>query len=367
MSVRSTTDPAATRYHVAFNHVPGIGPTRQAALVARFGDPEAAWHAHPRDLANVLDRRSLASLLETRARLDLDAVMARIAALGVSVVTAQSPAYPARLAELALAPPLLYVRGRTELLDTRSVAIVGTRKATPYGLRAARQLATDLAAAGLTVVSGLALGIDAAAHRATLDRGGDTVAVLGCGIDIEYPTGNRQLQRTIAERGAILSEQPPGAPPDAGNFPARNRIVSGLALAVVVVEAGERSGALITAGVAADQGRDVFAVPGSIFSKGSAGTHSLLASGAGVARSADDILAALDLASLGTGTTVAPGPPPEPTEARILECLGDGPLHIDDLIRRTGMGSGEVARALAVMEIKGMTQHVGNMRWVAAR
>ena len=363
------TAPAASSadlpYWVAFSHVPGIGPTRVAALVQRFGSVRAAWHAPAGALDDLLDARTRAAFLSTRAAADPADLLARVDAAGIGIVTWHHPAYPARLRRIAFPPFLLYVRGAAELLDTRAVAVVGTRSASAYGRRAAAQIAGDLAAAGVTIVSGLALGIDAVAHQAALEAGGGTVAVLGCGVDVVYPERNRQLTGRIAAEGALVSEYPPGRPPDAGNFPARNRIVSGLALATVVVEAGVKSGALITAAFAAEQGGDVFAVPGSIYSPNSAGTNHLIASGAGMARSADDILGAADLTHAADQNAARRALPTDPTEAALLVHLLAEPVHVDALTRAAGLESAVVTGTLTLMELKGLVQHVGGMRWVA--
>ena len=231
---------------------------------------------------------------------------------------------------------------------------------------AARKVARDLGACGVTVVSGLAVGIDAEAHRAAVDTDGGTVAVLGCGLDVDYPQVNRSLRRRINELGTVVSEYPLGTQPQPGHFPARNRIVSGLSMATLVVEAGERSGALITARLALDQGRDVFAVPGSIFSSRASGSNALLAAGAGPALAADDVLTALDLGHLARETAPTPVPS-DPTEAILRRLLGVEPMHVDTLCREAGIAASDTARALTLMEIKGWVHHMGNMRWVATR
>ncbi len=348
---------------IAFSHVPGVGPQRLAALREHFGSAAAAWQAPASQLASVLDARVLAALEATRARLDLARIAARLEALDASVLTIDDPAYPQALRSVTQPPFLLYARGDVGLLSRRCVAVVGARRATPYGLLAAQRLAGDLAQAGVTVVSGLATGIDAEAHRAALAAHGATAAVLGCGLDVVYPRANRTLQASIARHGLLLTEFPPATPPQPGNFPARNRVISGLSEVVVVVEAGNRSGAMITARYAAEQGRDVFAVPGSIFAATSQGTHELLAAGAGIARSADDILAALGLPKPALpapqGTTGPTG-----TAAEVVAVLGLEPMHIDDVGRQTGLSSAEVANALSLLELQGRVRHVGGMRWV---
>jgi DNA processing protein len=339
---------------------------RLAALLERFVDIEAAWHASPNALAQVLDKRSLASLISTRRSLDISRTMDAIADCGARVLTLASPGYPGLLREIPNAPYVLFVRGSVENLSRCAVAIVGTRRASEYGRLAARQMARDLGERGVTVVSGLAVGIDAEAHRASVDTDGGTVAVLGCGLDVDYPQVNRSLRRRIDELGTAVSEYPLGTQPQPGHFPARNRIVSGLSMATLVVEAGERSGALITARLALDQGRDVFAVPGSIFGSRASGSNALLAAGAGPALAADDILTTLDLGHL-TREAVPMPVPSDPTEAILMRLLGVEPMHVDALCREAGIAASDTARALTLMELKGWVHHMGNMRWVATR
>ena len=337
-----------------------------AKRAGAFGTLERAWRAPEAALRAVLDGRSAASVVRVRAHLDLDAVLSRLADLGVAVLLPDDPRYPDALHTLHRPPGVLYVAGDPSLLATRSVAVVGTRRASEYGRRAARRLAGDLAAAGLTIVSGLALGIDSVAHEAALRAAGTTIAVLGCGLDVVYPASNRRLRSRILDHGALLTEYPPGAQPQPGNFPARNRIVSGLSLAVVVIEAGRKSGALITARCALDQGRDVFAVPGSIFRASHAGANALLAAGAGVALTADEVLTALDLSHLAACRPAVSCRPSDPVEAAILDYLGDEPVHIDALSVGTGIDSAAAARALSMLEIRGLVENTGGMRWVAA-
>jgi DNA processing protein len=257
--------------------------------------------------------------------------------------------YPQLLKQLHDPPPRLYVRGTaSELLSRPAVAIVGARSCSPYGAEVARSLASELAAAGLVIVSGLARGIDGEAHRGALDADGATVAVLGCGIDRDYPRAHAQLARRIEASGAIVSEYPPGVEPAPWRFPARNRIIAGLSLATVVVEARERSGALITADFALELGRDVFAVPGEITAARSAGTNDLLRQGAAPLLSAEDVLAPLGLE-----------PPPPDTVAvseqagALLRLLADGPQSADELVRATGRSSAEIGAALIELELAG--------------
>lgn len=365
MSISPT--PRDLPFWVAFSHVKGVGPKRFASLLERFGNAESAWGARASQLREVLDERSMRALIETRASLDLSGEVKRIEAAGCSLVPIGSPSYPPLLRETSHAPFLLYATGRTELLTETSVAIVGTRRATEYGRAAARQLAGDLGAASVTIVSGLAVGIDAAAHGAAVDTAGGTVAVLGCGLDIDYPHANRALRRRIDQLGVTVTEHPLGRHPERGHFPARNRIVSGMASATIVVEAGFKSGALITARHALQQGRDVFAVPGSILSSRCAGSNALLAAGAGPALCADDILTALDLDHLTDRLAKEPQWPDDDAQRALLDILRAETRHVDDLSRATGLSAAETARALTMMEMEGWVQHMGNMRWVAAR
>lgn len=234
------------RYWVGFGRVPFIGPARIDRLVRHFGGLERAWSAAPGELRQVLDERALASLLKTRAELSLDAEMERIARAGLSVLTRHDADYPRLLAQIPAPPPVLYVRGEVLPADEVAVAVVGTRAMTPYGREVTTRLAGDLASAGVTIVSGLARGVDAVAHRAALDTGGRTLAVLGSGPDVIYPPEHHRLAGQIAEQGAVLSDYPPGRKPDAQNFPARNRIVAGLSLGVLVIEAPARTGARLS-------------------------------------------------------------------------------------------------------------------------
>ncbi len=266
----------------------------------------------------------------------------------------RTPGYPPLLSELHDPPATLFLRGAAEAVLAPGVAVVGARSCSAYGAQVARSLARDLASAGLVVVSGLARGVDGEAHRGALEGGGRTVAVLGCGIDRDYPRSHTELARRIVSSGAVVSEYPPGVEPAPWRFPARNRIIAGLSLATVVVEARERSGALITADFALELGRDVFAVPGEITSGLSTGTNDLLRQGAAPLTSVRDVLEAL-------------GIEPEPAEGAssvsdsalaVLSILGDGACGVDELTRATGLSSAEVAAALVELELGGMAAQV---------
>ena len=357
-----------TRYWVGFNIVRGIGPVRFRALLDRFGSAERAWCA-PHDALSAagLNRRVLENLVASRSRVDLDAEMARIAATGAHVLTWESADYPRLLREIPDPPPVLYVRGKLCEEDEWAIALVGTRRASSYGRQVTYRLASVLAGSGLTIVSGLARGIDSEAHRAALEANGRTIAVLGCGIDQVYPSENRQLAEQIAASGAVITDYPVGTKPEGSNFPPRNRIISGLSLGVVITEAGRRSGARITADFAAEQGRDVFAVPGSILTNASAGTNELIQDGAKLVTQPEDILEELNLMMVSQQVEARQALPADETEATLLSNLSSEPTHVDEIRQRVQMPVSEVTSALALMELKGMVRQVGGMRYVVAR
>ncbi len=359
-------DPLA--YWIGFNKVRGIGPARLRALLDYFGSIERAWSAPADALAEIgLDRRSTANLVQARGELDLAAELDKVHQSGVQVLTWEDQRYPERLRMINDPPPVLYLKGELRPADDWAVALVGTRKATTYGKEAARVLASDLARAGVTIVSGLAKGIDTQAHRAAIDVGGRTLAVLGSGVDIIYPFENLKLAQEVVAHGALISEYALGVAPEANNFPPRNRIISGLSRGVIVVEAGEQSGALITAGFAADQGRDVFAVPGSIFQRGSVGANRLIRDGAAPVLSANDVLEALNFTSVAEHVEAQMLLPTDATEALLFEHVGEEPTHVDEIGRATGLPIAAVSSTLAVMELKGLVRPVGGMNYVRAR
>ncbi len=362
-------DRSQLRYWVGFNIVPQIGPMRFRALLKHFGSAKTAWHAESSELrAAGLDRRALANLLAARRALDLDREMERLARAGVTVLTWDDDAYPARLREIGTPPSVLYVRGTLTPDDEWAIAVVGTRHPSAYGLEMARRLAGDLARNRVTVVSGLARGIDSEAHHAALAAGGRTVAILGSGLDRIYPPENTDLSRRIAASGAVLSEYPFGTQPEAGNFPARNRIISGLTLGTLVIEAGETSGALITARCALEQGRETFAVPGTALSRRSAGTNRLLQAGeAKLVMDVQDVLEELNLMMLAQRTQVRQIVPENDVEAQLLACLSSEPMHIDELGRSTQLPIAQVSSTLALLELKGLVCRVGTMSYALIR
>ncbi len=356
------------RYWLGFSLVVGIGPTRLKRLLEAFGEIERAWHAPPQALrAAGLSEKLIGSLVEIRERIDLEAELERVEQAGFQVVTWESAQYPRRLSEIASPPPMLYVWGDLRAEDRLAVAIVGTRRPTPYGMAVAREVAAAMAVHGVTVVSGLARGIDRAAHEAALEAGGRTLAVLGSGLDEVYPPEHRGLAQRIAAQGAVVSDYPLGTRPEAGNFPPRNRIISGLSLAVVVVEAGASSGALITAHFAAEQGRDVLAVPGNITSRASRGCNRLIRDGAMPLTSVDDLLEVLNLDVVARQESAAEQLPEEPDERKVYQALAGEPVHVDELGARCGMPIARVTAALAMLELKGRVRQVGGMQFMRVR
>jgi DNA processing protein len=356
------------KYWIGFNLIKGIGAVRMQALVQHFGDLEMAWKAAPADLARAgLGLKVIERIVQARENVDLEKLVAKIDSQGIKVLTWEDEAYPQRLREVDQPPPVLYIRGEYLPDDVFAVAIVGTRRVTPYGRQITEELSSFLAANGITVISGLARGVDAIAHQTALKAGGRTIGVLGSGVDKIYPPEHRALAEKMMERGAVISDYAPGTPPDASNFPPRNRIISGLSLAVVVVEAGETSGALITAEFAAEQGREVFAVPGSILAPQSKGTNKLIQRGALPLLSVEDLMQALDLTRLGEQKAARKIIPADETEARLMNVLGDEPLHVDEIRNQTELPIEKVSATLALMELKGMVRQVGGMNYVAVR
>lgn len=363
---RPLVAPGDVPYLAALGAAPGIGVARTEALLSRFGSAERAWNAPAEALRAAVGDEAATALAATRRAASVARLWSAIEASGARVVVRGDAGYPPLLAEIPRAPILLYVEGEVRHLAHPGVAVVGTRRATDYGRRMADAVARDLVAAGLAVVSGLALGIDGAAHAAALDGGGVTVAVLGCGLDVAYPAGSERLRDAIAARGALVSEYPPGTEPLPGRFPARNRIVSGLTLATVVVEAGERSGALVTAALAADQGRDVYAVPGPIDRPQSRGANRLIADGAGVVLSGAELASAIAAERALDRAAARVALPADPVEAALRDRLDDAPRHADAIGREAGLAAPDVARGLALLELKGLARHVGGMNWVAS-
>jgi DNA processing protein len=358
-TVSGRTDLPERAYWVAFHRVPFIGPARLRRLQETFGTLSDAWHAPEPDLKRCLEDRPRAELVSARKTLDVAGIFDQIVAQGVKIATPVDLWYPILLSEIPAPPPVLYYRGELLETDRTAVAIVGTRRVSAYGRDMAARLAADLARAGVTIVSGLARGVDGVAHQAALDAGGRTIAVLGSGINRLYPPEHRNLAQRIMEQGAVLSDYAPDTPPDGVNFPPRNRIISGLSLGVVVVEAPDRSGALITVDFAADQGRDVFAVPGQVTAANSTGTNRLIREGARLVRSADDLMEDLQIRRNRADAAVQQLLPLSEDERRLLAVLTSMPQHIDDLAELSDSTVAEISGRLMMLELQGLVRNAG--------
>jgi DNA processing protein len=343
---------------------PGIGPRLLGRLLERFGDVEAVLAADRSGLAGLGLAVSTIEALQNPDEAELDRLMAWPEQAGGVVLTRDDPNYPKLLAEIPDAPGVLYVRGDPAVLNDPQLAIVGSRNPTPQGTETTHALAAYLSGCGLTITSGLALGVDAAAHRGALTAG-RTLAVLGTGLDRVYPAAHLELARRIAEVGALVSELPPQSPPRPENFPRRNRIISGLCLGTLVTEAALGSGSLITARLAAEQGREVFAMPGSVHNPLARGCHALIRDGAHLVETAQDVLAELapalgaalarpaDVPAGEAGEDAAGELPFDADYQRLLAAMGHDPVAADDLIRRTGLPADSVASMLLLLELQG--------------
>lgn len=341
----------------------GLGPGTCRKLVSHFGGPEEVLAADEQEILRIrgIGEKTASSLRRRPSPEIVAEEVEKARKSGISLVPWDSAAYPQLLKEIHNPPTMLYVKGRTAALGRSGVALVGSRAASSYGRRVAESLARSLAGHGITVISGMAHGIDAAAHHGALAGGGETIAVLGCGVDVVYPPQNKMLYEEIAGAGAVVSEYPLGTQPENFRFPARNRIISGLALGVVVVEAANRSGSLITAEMALEQGREVFAVPGRIDSVKSAGCHRILQEGAKLVHSVADIVSELPL-QMNNGKTAggesAKGPVPglSREEEHVLSCLEVYSQNIEDIIGATGLPARTVNQALLHLELHGLIE-----------
>lgn len=355
-------------YWVGFNLVRGVGAVRVKNLLDHFGKLEIAWDAPAGALISAgLPTRVVENFLVVRKQVNLEVVMHRVADSGVQVITWDDAIYPRRLKEIDQPPPVLFVRGSINVEDDWAVSVVGTRRVTPYGRQVASEIARYLAQNGVTVVSGLARGVDAIAHQTAMQAGGRTLAILGSGVDTIYPPEHRKLAEDISRQGAVISDYPLGTQPESRNFPPRNRIIAGLSLATIVVEAGETSGALITAEFAVEQGRDVFAVPGSILTPQSEGTNRLIEQGARPLLRMSEILESLKLEQIPEKQASRKAIAASPEENRLLSCLTQDPRHIDEICALSGLPIQAVSATLTMMELKGLVTQVGGMNYVAAR
>jgi DNA processing protein len=344
-------------YWLALHRIRGIGPARFRLLVQAYGSAERVWHGDAAGWqAAGLDARTVAAFASQRRRIAPEAELERLGRLRVGALRYTDPGYPRLLAEIDLPPAILYIRGTLTPSDDWALAVVGTRRATAYGKQITERLASELARQSITIVSGLARGIDTHAHSAALEAGGRTLAVLGCGPDLVYPPENAKLAARIIEQGALVTEFPPGTQPEAGNFPARNRLISGLSLGVLVAEAPESSGALITSG---------FAVPGNVVNRSSAGCNRLIQDGAKLVMETTDITTELNLHLVPQQLELREALPEDPTEAlllRTLEAAGE-PQHIDELCRTTELPVAQVSGTLVMLELKGLVRLVGPMTY----
>lgn len=380
-----------TKFWVALSRIPLLGTKRFRRLESYFGRLENVWRASFKELkAAGIEDRSAQEIVAARNNSSPDDEMAALERAQVTAVTWNQSEYPFRLKEIADPPAVLYYKGMLLPSDDRSVAIVGTRSPTTYGREAAAALSRGLAETGLTVVSGLALGIDGVAHKTALENGGRTVAILAGGLDNVYPKEHNGLFRQIQEQGAVVSEQPLGVRPTSRSFPRRNRLISGMSLGSVVIEAAEGSGARWTVYHALEQDREVFCVPGSIFSPASRFTNRMIQEGAKLVTGINDILEELNIVEVAHGTKELDGRPQKsqtkapanvpveqlpfisadddaPEEAALLAQLADSPLHIDDIQRNSGLHITSVSGTLTMLELKGKIKQVGCMHYVRIR
>ncbi len=360
------------KYYVGFSLIPQIGAKRAQKLLNFFDSLENAWKGREVDLARAgIEENIISEIIKARAEFDLDKEMEKIQKEGIGLLTINDKNYPKLLKEIYAPPFLLYIKGEIKEQDEYAIAVVGARKCTDYGKQATEQLCLALAQNKITIVSGLALGIDSFAHHSALvTEGARTIGVMGCGIDSKtiYPTANRNLAGgIIAGRGAIISEYPIGTPPLKQHFPARNRIISGLSLGVLVIEATETSGSLITANCALEQGREVFAVPGSIHNKNSVGPNSLIKRGAKLTENINDILEELHLKSVVQEIEAKEIIPENKEEEKVLKCLELENRHIDEIVALTGIGISDLNALLVNMEMKGMVKGVGGGNYMVMK
>src|SRR5215813_309965 len=364
-----TTLPDERWAWVALALVPEItGNARRYQDLLRLGPPAQVFQTPRRVLADVVGEGPATAISSVDWRRLAGQQATAAARCGARLLVLGDPEYPASLRPIDLPPPFLLVRGGLIRADGLAVALVGSRRGTPYGLRMAERLGTDLGGRGITVVSGLARGVDTAAHRGALDAGARTVAVLGSGVDVVYPPENRRLAADVCQAGALISQFPMGTPPLPHHFPARNRLIAGMTLGTVVVEAAERSGALITARLAGELGREVYAVPGSVLSPGSQGTNSLIQDGAKLVQDWEDIVAewpaqwrgalrqpsaAEALREAGSGSAVD-----DPGERAILAALGDEPVAVDAVVEESRLPSSRVSAGLIALELRGLVRRI---------
>jgi len=348
-----------TREWLLLSKLPLLDSKKCRQIVEYFGSPQKVFSASFNEIAKVpgLDKEAITSIMQAE-KMNIDNEIAELHKIGVNIIGFQETLYPPNLLTIFDPPFILYVRGKLKKEDVNAIAIVGTRRATTYGKLTARRLARDLAKEGITIISGMARGIDTAAHWGALEAGGRTIAVLGCGVDVVYPPENRRLMEEIIKNGAVISEFPLKSIPDAFHFPQRNRIISGLSKGVAVVEAPLKSGALITVNFALEQGREVFAVPGNISSPNSQGTNRLIKEGAKLVETMEDILEELNFPLIRKENGRENNLSLSPEERKIFDLLKEKPLHIDSLVKLSNLSASEVGGSLMRLEIKGLVREL---------
>jgi len=354
------------QHWIALNQITAIGPMRWQRLLNYFPNLQTAWTAPGSELLRAgLEPKVVNKFLDQRPRIDPAQELEKVEKRNLKILTWLDPDYPPLLKEIYAPPPLLYYQGQLNLKNEFTLAVVGSRKVSWYGRRLTEELAAQLALAGLTIVSGLALGVDGIAHQAAVDAQAKTIAVLGCGLDQIYPRANQCLaENIIASNGAVISEFPLGLPPLKPNFPQRNRIIAGLSLGVLVTEATLDSGALITARYALEQNREVFAVPGSIYQPQSQGTNNLIKLGAKLVADVNDIIETLHLQQVQTFKQVRRLEPETPTEKLLINLLANGPLAVDKLVQLARLDISTINAALTMMEMKGLIKNIGNQAYL---
>jgi DNA processing protein len=351
----------------ALNKINGIGPQKMKMLIGFFGTAENAWKADASELAQSGIGETLSQkIIEEREKINPDEEWALLEKENINILTAGDENYPRLLREISSPPYILYVKGQINIFNDPALAVVGSRKYTAYGKQAAENFSRELARAGLTIVSGLALGIDGFAHRAALEAGGKTIAFLASSLEDNNigPRTNYELSRLIIESGALVSEYPAGITSNPGNFPARNRLMAGMTLGTLVIEAARESGSLITSNHAVEFNREVFAVPGSIYSPQSEGANNLIKAGAKLSASAKDILEELNLEKLKMAAEVKRTIPATPEEEKILKNLTHEPTHIDNVAKLTKLEASAISSTLAIMEMKGMVKNIGGQNYI---
>ncbi|MFA6391579.1 MAG: DNA-processing protein DprA [Patescibacteria group bacterium] len=353
----------------SFNCIPQVGPRTFKKLIAGFGNMENAWKATYLELCACGVLPKIAQIIvEKRCLINPTKEWEKLEKHGVKMITLESQAYPNLLKEISSPPAVLYWKGNRDALNKLTIAIVGTRNPTAYGREVAKDIAGNLAQEKICIASGMALGIDGIVHQAVLDNDGTTVAVLGSGLDILHPQTHTILAHEIIEKnGMIISEFPLGTAPLKYHFPIRNRIISGLSKGCVVIEAGQKSGALITARFALEQNREVFAVPGSIYQKSSVGPNNLIKMGARVVTSSDDILETLNISAKITRQVKSDVIADNPEEAKIFSAISSEPTHIDDIVTQSGLSATVTSSTLTLMEMKGKVRNIGGMNYVIAK